>query len=214
MKSSTLTVHYRCIQKHIKIRKGSCRKDSIQCRRDYAETGSLKMRVEQNPPNYFFSISDVWVLNCAIMQLCAAELQWSNSHASKCLANLIERELKFLYEVTWQSMPGTHTQVNISARCKQGKRERLQAWLAGNIRGKHCSVQAHQKWRASETAVLDCRANKRQSFFDNVEFGKVYLETASCSLCVQVNRTLNTWMSVKTNCKICVGGFIIIILFS
>lgn len=62
--------------------------------------------------------------------------------------------------------------------------------------------------------MLDCRANKRQSFFDNVEFGKVYLETASCSLCVQVNRTLNTWMSVKTNCKKIGGGGRLLLLFS
>lgn len=42
----------------LKTNKGRCQEDSIQCKRDYPETGSLKMRAEQNAPN-IFSISDV-----------------------------------------------------------------------------------------------------------------------------------------------------------
>jgi len=93
-------------------------------------------------------------------------------------------------------MPSTHAKVGSSAKRKQElsqrERERLLPWLAEKIRGKTCSVPEHQKWRSSETTVLDYRANKRQSFFDNVEFGKSCLEAASGSFCVQVYRTLNT----------------------
>lgn len=91
-------------------------------------------------------------------------------------------------------MPGTHSQVDSSARCKQERSqgERFLPWLAENIRGKHHLVPVHQKQRASETTALDCRANERQSFFDNVELGNAGFKTASGSLCVQVYRTLNT----------------------
>lgn len=49
--------------------------------------------------------------------------------------------------------------------------------LAENTRGKYCSVPAHEKQRAREKVVLDCRENKR-AFFGPVELGKAGLETA------------------------------------
>lgn len=47
---------------------------------------------------------------------------------------------------------------------------------------------------------------KRDRFFDSEEFGNAHLNTTSGSLCVQVHRTLNTWISFKANCKKLCGG--------
>lgn len=90
-------------------------------------------------------------------------------------------------------------QTHISARCKssQGEEEMFSASHGRSLRGKYYSVPAHQKQRAREKAVLDCRA-----FFGTVEFGKACLETSKGSLCAQLYRKPNTLTSVKTNCKI------------
>lgn len=103
-------------------------------------------------------------MNCAIMQLCAKQKPPNHPSEEMPLAANAHWKENINFSMKYNSRP---CQTHSSARCKssQGEKERLLPWLAENIRGKYCSEPAHQKQRAREKAVLDCRANKRNSFF-------------------------------------------------
>lgn len=112
-----------------------------------------------------------------------------------CWQMLTERKFQFLYKIIQQ-----HTKSTAQQNANKSS-QRLLLWLVENIRGKYCSVPAHQKQGASETTVLYCRANNTVCFFDNVEFGKASLETASSGFCVQVYQTVNTIRFNRHPCK-------------